>query len=199
MSRSNCEDPKSKTMKPEDIVAMKRLGGLAISPDGKLVVFVRTVPILEEDKIQYRSHIWLMSTKGGESFQLTNGPNGDGDPQWSPGSNLIAFTSRRGDKNQIWIMPIAGGEGRQLTYTESGASNPRWSPDGKRIAFMVREKDSKAEEKRLDAAKNSRSAGCDSRSSKSMAEKGSSFHELRSPIIMKICCCPLQLTCFRNL
>ncbi len=151
MSRNNGEEHQPKTIKPEDIVAMKRLGGSAISPDGKWVAFVRTVPILEESKIQYRSHIWLMSTKDGEPFKLTNGPNGDGDPKWSPDSKLIAFGSKRGDKGQIWIMPIAGGEARQLTYAENGASNPRWSPDGKRIAFMVREKDSKEEEKRKKA------------------------------------------------
>ena len=139
---------KPRTLKPEDIVALKGVGGGVISPNGKWAAFVRTVPILEEDKSEYRSHIWLVPTEGGKPFQLTNGPNGDGGLQWSPDSARIAFVSRRGsDKSQIWIIPVGGGEAKQLTYTKSGASNPRWSPDGKRIAFLVREKDSEAEEK----------------------------------------------------
>ena len=152
MCDSNQESHQPKTLKPEDIVAMKRLGGAAILPDGRWAAFVRTTPILEEEKSEYRSHIGLVSTDGGEPFQLTNAPNGDSNPQWSPDSARIAFISKRtGDKNQIWLIPIAGGEAKQLTHTKNGASNPRWSPDGKRIAFLMQEKDDEAEEKRKKA------------------------------------------------
>jgi dipeptidyl aminopeptidase/acylaminoacyl peptidase len=162
MDDTNQENHQPKTLKPEDIVAMKKLSGAAISPDGRWAVFVRSVPVLEKDKSEYRSHIWLVPTdgenppypwkKGGEPLQLTNGPNGDTGPQWSPDSTRIAFVSKRtGDKSQIWIVPVAGGEARQLTYTKNGASTPRWSPDGERIAFLMQEKDSEAEEKRKKA------------------------------------------------
>ena len=146
------EHCQSRTLKPEDIVAMKKLSGANISPDGKWAVFVRAVPILEEEKSEYRNHIWLVPTEGGKPLQLTNGPHGDSGPEWSPDSTRIAFISKRGsDKGQIWIIPIIGGEARELTYTKNGAANPRWSPDGKRIAFLMEEKDSEAEEKRKKA------------------------------------------------
>ncbi len=175
MSDNVQEKQELKTLKPEDIVAMKGLGGAAISPDGKWGTFVRSVPVLEAEKSEHRSHIWLVSVgqaaslpdvsgsarlpdgagqalPSREPFQLTNGPNGDGDPQWSPDSTRIAFVSKRnGDKNQIWMVPIGGGEARQLTHTKNGASTPRWSPDGKRIAFLMQEKESEAEEKRKKA------------------------------------------------
>lgn len=149
MNKSGQENHQLKTLKPEDIVAMKQLSGATISPNGKWAAFVQGIPVLEEDKSEYRNHIWLVSTKGGEPFQLANGPNGDNCPQWSPDNTRIAFVSKRGgDKNQIWIIPITGGEAKQLTHTKNGASDPRWSPDGKRIAFLMQEKDNKAEEKR---------------------------------------------------
>ncbi len=140
------------TLQPEDIVRLKGISEAAISPDGKWTVFVQTVPILEVDKSEHRGHIWLVSTDGGEPFQLTNGPDGDSDPQWAPDSTRLAFVSkRRDDKTQIWIISIAGGEAKQLTHTKNGASNPRWSFDGKQIAFLKAEEDSPAEEKRQKA------------------------------------------------
>ena len=141
-----------RTLQPEDIVGMKGLSGSAISPDGKWAVFVQTVPVLESEKSEHRGHIWLVSTDGGEPFQLTNGANGDSNPQWAPDSTRLAFVSRRGNgKAQIWIIPIAGGEAKQLTHAKNGASNPQWSSDGKRIAFLKTEQDSGAEEKRKKA------------------------------------------------
>ena len=139
-------------LQPEDIVGMKGLSGSAISPDGKWAAFVQTVPVLESEKSEHRGHIWLVSTDGGEPFQLTNGANGDSNPQWAPDSTRLAFVSRRGNgKAQIWIIPIAGGEAKQLTHAKNGASNPQWSSDGKRIAFLKTEQDSEVEEKRKKA------------------------------------------------
>ena len=152
MSNASQEHREPKTLKPQDTISMKGLGQATISPDGKWAVFVRSVPVLEAEKSEHRSHIWLVSTDGGEPFQLTNGPSGDSGPQWSPDGGSIAFTSKRGeDKSQIWIISIGGGEAKQLTQTKNGASTPRWSPDGKRIAFLMQEKDSEATEKQKKA------------------------------------------------
>ena len=152
MVDKNQEGHGAKTLQPEDIVGLKALGVAAISPDGQWAAFDRSILVLEADKSERRSHIWLVSTEDGEPFQLTNGPSGDGNPQWAPDSRRIAFVSKRnGDKNQIWIIPIAGGEAKQLTHAKNGASNPRWSPDGKRITFLMMEKDSEVEEKRKTA------------------------------------------------
>ena len=152
MTDNNQERREVATLQPENIVAMKGLSGSIISPDGKWAAFVRTVPILEAEKSEHRGHIWLVSINTGELFQLTNGPNGDSNPQWSPDSTRLAFVSKRDDSTtQIWIIPIAGGEAKQLTHTSNGASNPRWSSDGKRIAFLKDEEDSTAEEQRKKA------------------------------------------------
>jgi dipeptidyl aminopeptidase/acylaminoacyl peptidase len=152
MTNNTQERRELRTLQPEDIVGLKGISGSVISPDGKWAAFVRTVPVLEVEKSEHRGHIWLVSTDSGEPFQLTNGPNGDSSPQWSPDSTRLAFVSKRVDgKTQIWIIPIEGGEAKQLTHTKNGASNPQWSFDGKQIAFLKTEQDSKVDEKRKKA------------------------------------------------
>lgn len=152
MSGNTQERQELRTLQPEDIVGLKGLSGVTISPDGKWAAFVRTIPVLEVEKSEHRGHIWLISTEGGEPFQVTNGPNGDSNPQWAADSTRLAFVSKRGgDRAQIWIIPIGGGEAKQLTHTKNGASNPRWSFDGRRIAFLKTEQDSETDETRKKA------------------------------------------------
>ena len=69
MGDSKSEEHPPKTLKPEDIVAMKKLGGSSISPDGKWAAFVRSVPILEKEKSEYRGHIWLASIADDRQLQ----------------------------------------------------------------------------------------------------------------------------------
>ena len=92
MTNNTQERRELRTLQPEDIVGLKGISGSVISPDGKWAAFVRTVPVLEVEKSEHRGHIWLVSTDSGEPFQLTNGPNGDSSPQWSPDSTRLALS-----------------------------------------------------------------------------------------------------------
>ncbi|MBD3183395.1 prolyl oligopeptidase family serine peptidase [Candidatus Poribacteria bacterium] len=150
-SQKSCRQYKKLT--PEDVVSMKRLNnGGGISPDGKWISYVVGSPVLENEKSEYINHIWISSTDGKIQYQLTNGPNGDSDPQWSPDSSQIAFVSKRsGDKSQIYVINITRGEARQLTYVKEDAANPVWSPDGTKIAFVKNEEDDKHKKKRKKA------------------------------------------------
>jgi dipeptidyl aminopeptidase/acylaminoacyl peptidase len=96
-----------------------------------------------------RSHIWIVNAKTGAEKQITSGDDwNDSDPQWSPDSTRIAFTSNRtgkefeGDRNSdVWVIPADGGQIVKISDHEEGDTNPRWSPDGKTIAFLGRIKE----------------------------------------------------------
>jgi len=128
---------------PEDVIALKTLGKVEISPDGNSVAFSVSRAVMDATTSTHRSHIWIVSSRGGAPSQLTNGPKGDGGPNWSSDGSLVAFTSDRGDKNQVWLIRPDGGEAKQLTRSKNGVSAPRWSPDGTRIVFLVTEVDAK--------------------------------------------------------
>lgn len=116
----------------DDLFALKRIGDAGVSPDGKHIVFVVTT--VDEEKDGLTSHLWTLSP-GGEPYQLTNHPEGETSPAWSPDSREVAFVSSREGTPQVWRIALGGGEATRATSLSTGASNPKWSPDGRRIAF----------------------------------------------------------------
>lgn len=105
-----------------------------LSPDGRRVAYVVTVPDREDD--DYRSTIWLAEAVAGSIRQLTNGPH-DAAPRWSPDGETLAFLRRkeRDKAPQLYLLRVDGGEPVPLTDRQAGAGEPVWSPDGTRLAF----------------------------------------------------------------
>ena len=115
---------------------MKRVGGPAVSPDGKWVVYSVTEPSYDPDKAV--SDLWLVSATGGAARRLTNTKAGEGGVVWSPDSRMVAFTTRRegDDTDQVYVLDIlGGGEARRVTNLATAATNPQWRPDGRAILF----------------------------------------------------------------
>jgi dipeptidyl aminopeptidase/acylaminoacyl peptidase len=125
-----------RAMTVEDMWAMKRIGDVALSPDGSSLVFDVTQYDMESNSGQ--SDIWWVSTGSGESRQLTRYSGMDASPQWHPDGNGITFLSDRDGSRQIYYLPLNGGEARQLTDLPIAIRDHLWSPDGRHIAVNVR-------------------------------------------------------------
>lgn len=120
----------------EDLVKIKAIQDVKLSPDGQWIAYVVSTPNLMKNN--YSANIYLARTTGGDPVQITFSGK-DGSPRWSPDSTQLAFVSRRAEKPQVYILPITRpGEARTLTSNANGASSPVWSPDGKYIAYMSR-------------------------------------------------------------
>ncbi len=160
----------SRPMSLDDVMALRSVGGVDMSPDGSRVVY--TVGGWEHpaardtskgDRHDMRSHIWMVSRGGGDQRQLTFGERGESAPQWSPAGSHIAFIAARGTpvgddapRPQLWLLPSAGGEAWQLTTVRDGANSYVWSPDGSQIAFLSTDslsRDAEARIKRRDDPK----------------------------------------------
>jgi TolB protein len=81
--------------------------------------------------------IFTMGTDGEDPLRLTTDRYDQGDPQYSPDGEHIAYTSYQGGLPQIWILDVLTGSSTQLTSWEWGGSDPSWSPDGTEIVFVT--------------------------------------------------------------
>ena len=125
---------------------------VALSPDGKKVVYSVREPLLTEEKSEFISHLYLADVETGEKVQLTYGESNESCPVWSPCGKFIAFISTRPEKANICALRVAGGEAWLLTkYDKTDVTKLAWSPDGGRIAFLMPEPPSEEKEKKKKA------------------------------------------------
>ena len=115
----------------------EELAGLAISPDGKLVVFARggegqrtpnPASLVKPPKRQV-----FAAAADGSGAPRVLGDGGD-ELELSADGSKVAWVA----KKQLWIAPVDGSApARAVTELEGEVHEPRWSPDGKRLAFSV--------------------------------------------------------------
>jgi dipeptidyl aminopeptidase/acylaminoacyl peptidase len=131
--------PSKHPFKFEDMMALKRIGSPALSPDGKWVLFTAMDVDLAENK--RTNHIWVVPISGGDARPLTSDPAGESGAHWSPDGKKFLFVSPRGGSQQVWVQDFdsehgdVNGNPRQITSISTEADGAIWSPDGKNIVF----------------------------------------------------------------
>ncbi|HEY8893179.1 MAG TPA: S9 family peptidase, partial [Niastella sp.] len=124
-----------------DMLKIKSIGNVTLSPDGSKAAFTVTTIENEGDSkwdYKYVTQVWMAPTDGSTvPRQLTTTRENATQPAWSPDGKQLAFTRVADGKQQIFILSLDGGEARQLTKFKYGAAAPKWSPNGEQILFAT--------------------------------------------------------------
>ena len=103
--------------------------------------------LIEGEKSEYLTQIWVSNNDGEELTQFTYNDKSSSHPRFSPDGKYLAFVSKRLDKPQIWMMRSNGGEAWQFSHEKEGVGSFKWSSKGDAIAFLMKDSKSEEEEK----------------------------------------------------
>lgn len=136
-----------------DLISLPSISDPQLSPDGRLLVYVRSDADWSADR--RISHLWAADVASGRSRQLTFGERGESSPRFSPDGRTLAFLGRRSDaasaapgatgsgsateEAQIYLLPMEGGEARRLTRHATSVSDISWASDGSVLYFTAAE------------------------------------------------------------
>ncbi len=126
---------------PSDVYRLQTISGLQVSPDGEWIAYV--VTSIDSTKDKRNSDIWMISHDGKQTVQLTNSPDAESQPRFSPDGKYISFVAKRGEDkaSQIYLLDRRGGDAIKATDVKGGLDDYRWSPDGKRLLLVVKDED----------------------------------------------------------
>ncbi len=130
------------TFTPQHVAKIRTVTAAEISPDGKSVAYVLSVPRvpLKEDDGPAWAELHVVSADG-VSRPYVTGQMTVSAVSWRPGGEEISFLAKRGKDEHATIhaIPVAGGESRRVVSHKADITAYSWSPDGKRIAFLAAE------------------------------------------------------------
>lgn len=118
----------------ESLIDSRRSEGLpALSASGRQIAYALGTEAEGRD-------ILIRNIRDGSTAPLSEGPEDDTAPAWSPGGDRVAFVRlREGAPCEILVKTLPAGPVRSLARCEGGeAARLVWSPDGSRLFFSER-------------------------------------------------------------
>jgi len=124
----------------DQLLSLQQVGGVDLSPDGRLAAYTVSVPRDADDPVGEDWHeLRIRDLGSGEDRPFVTGEVSVGSPRFSPDGRWLAFTLVRGEeaKRQVWALPLAGGEARVVTDSPTGVAAWDWSSDGTAIYYVA--------------------------------------------------------------
>ena len=133
--------PRSVTV--DDLMKMRAIIDVRISPDGERVAYVVSTPSLPKN--EHEAALFVVPSAGGaanrigDAVRIFNAPVPRPQLRWSPDGSTLSVLGFSEGRPQVFGIPVAGGAPHRLTSALEGVSAYEWSPDGKRLGYLTRD------------------------------------------------------------
>ena len=129
----------TRTIGLDDFAALVRVSDVAISPDGKQIVYVVSRVDLKENRDPQT--LTLFDVASGSQRAISYDRRALSSPAWSPDGSRIAFLANVGTgddaKQQVFVMDMRGGDPMPMTKAPLGVQQFAWRPDGAALAYVA--------------------------------------------------------------
>ena len=123
-----------KRMTPEALWAMGRIGGFAVSPDGKKIAYTVAYYSVPENKSN--REVFVMNADGSDNKQITKTGFAENEAVWIKGGTKIAFLCNESGSSQLWEMNPDGTDRKRLSDYDKDIEGFAFSPDEKKVLFI---------------------------------------------------------------
>lgn len=120
---------------PEELLSMKRLSDMQLSPDNKTLLFSLKTPNLKTNTSVNDLYIVDLTTE--KMTQLTDTEESESNARWSNDGKKIYFLSSKMGAPQVYEMDFASRNSKAISAVASGVSNMIISPKGDNILFTT--------------------------------------------------------------
>ena len=136
-----------KDMSIIDFLNIPGISSVSLSPNSSRILYILSESDWKENK--QIPNLWLADLNSGTSQKITFEKEGLSNPEWSPDSKWISFTSSKegfiddeddefdSGNNQIYLLPTKIGSQKKLSNHRTGVSNVKWSNDSKYLYFLA--------------------------------------------------------------
>lgn len=125
---------------PEQMMQMKTISDVQLSPDNQSVLFVSTEPVITEEKSTYISQIFKADIKSGaEPTLFSDASCSCIQPRWSPDGKSVVYLKKQEGINHLFVVTSKGENAVPLVNGEKSVQTVLWSPDSTKIAFVMEE------------------------------------------------------------
>ncbi len=118
----------------DDMIKMKRLSQLTVSPNGKYLAVVVTSYKLDNTS---KTQLYLFDFDQDAIFNLSTYNGADYNPVFGPNNKFLYFISTRNGSPQIFKYDLIHEKTQQITQLPVGLSNLKIAPNGQYFVFSI--------------------------------------------------------------
>ena len=132
----NAQDAKQ-DLTIDDILKLKTVREVEISPDGEWVAYTVSENDLKKDKSLKR--VYIIPYAGGKPVAISGKDYSASQPRWSSDNKYLSFLASKGkdEKTQVWTSNRLGGDAEVLSKIPQGVDAHEWSPVENKLMLVL--------------------------------------------------------------